>query len=86
MVLDYFYTEPDSEFGKIVKNRKLNPLGEDLYLRSDGIIESDEVKIIQAQRIFKENYYKAGGPWDLKTRDKSASRSTQKQTSCSATE
>lgn len=79
MVLDYFYTEPDSTFGKIVKSRKLNPVGEDVYLRPDGIIVSDEAKIVSAQRIFKENYYKAGGPWDLKTRKKYASGPTQRK-------
>lgn len=77
MIRDYFSTEPDYNFGKVVKCKKPNPVGEDMYLRPDGTIESDEVKIIQAQRIFKENYYKAGGPWDLKTREKYASRSGQ---------
>jgi hypothetical protein len=77
MVGDYFYTEPDFSFGKVLKYRKPNPVGEDMYLRPDGTIESDESKIISAQRIFKQNYYKAGGPWDLKTREKYASRSGQ---------
>jgi hypothetical protein len=76
---DYFYTEPDYESGKVLKYKKPNPVGEDLYLRPDGTIESDEAKIIKVQRIFKQNYYKAGGPWDLKTRKKYASGPTQRK-------
>ena len=74
---DYFYTEPDYNVGKVLKYQKPNPTGQDMRLRPDGTIESDEIKIVRAQRIFKENYYKAGGPWDRKTREKYASRSGQ---------
>lgn len=65
-----YYSETDEQLGKVLKYRKPNPVGEDMYLRPDGTIESDEAKIIRAQQIFKHNYYKAGGPWDLKTREK----------------
>jgi hypothetical protein len=67
---DYFYAENDFKMGKVLKYQKPNPVGEDMYLRPDGTIESDEAKIVRAQQIFKQNYYKAGGPWDLKTRVK----------------
>jgi hypothetical protein len=49
--------------GKILKYRKLNPVGEDVYLNPDGTISKDEDKIIAAQRIFKHNYYKPDGKW-----------------------
>ena len=75
--MSYFEADMDYNVGKVLKYQKPNPLGEDMYLRADGTIESDEVKIIHAQRIFKENYYKAGGPWDRKTREKYKSRSGQ---------
>jgi hypothetical protein len=84
--MSYFVCDVDTNMGKVLKYQKPNPLGEDVYLRPDGTIESDESKIISAQRIFKENYYKAGGPWDLKTREKYAWCSTHKQNSCGETE
>lgn len=57
-----FKSEPDYELGKIVKRYRLNPVGEDVYLMPDGTIEKDEDKIVKAQRIFRENWYKPGGP------------------------
>lgn len=65
-----YHSEPDWELGKVLKYYKPNPIGEDAYLMPDGTVEFDEDKIVQAQRIFKHNYYKADGPWDLKTREK----------------
>jgi hypothetical protein len=65
-----FECDVDIDVGKILKKPRLNPIGEDIYLKPNGSVERDEDKIISAQRIFKENYYKAGGPWDLKTREK----------------
>jgi hypothetical protein len=57
----------DVSSGKILKYRKLNPTGENLYLHPDGTITSDEAKIIAAQRIFKHNWYKPGGPGARRT-------------------
>ena len=71
--MNIFWSESDTNLGKVLKYQKPNPVGEDMFLGPDGKITSDESKIISAQRIFKENYYKAGGPWDLKTREKYAS-------------
>jgi hypothetical protein len=65
-----FYSETDVQLGKVPKYQKPNPVGEDMYLRPDGTIESDEAKIVRAQQIFKHNYYKPGGAWELKTRKK----------------
>lgn len=44
------------------KRQKINPIGENFYLHPDGTVTSDEDKIIKAQRIFKHNWYKPGGP------------------------
>lgn len=68
--MDVFVCSKDHEDGKIVKYQRSNPIGEDVYLLPDGTIVRDEDKIIKAQRIFKHNYYRAEGPWDLKTREK----------------
>lgn len=57
-----FKSETDYELGKILKMRRLNPIGEDVYLMPDGTIEKDEDKIVKAQRIFRDNWYKPGGP------------------------
>ena len=65
-----YYAEADWELGKILKKQKLNPTGEDAHLAPDGAVTFDEAKIVRAQQIFKHNYYRAGGPWDLKTRPK----------------
>ena len=67
---DVFHADLDYEMGKVLKYQRPNPVGEDMYLRPDGTIESDEDKIVRAQQIFKHNYYRAGGPWDIKTRAK----------------
>jgi hypothetical protein len=61
--MDTFISESDSHLGKVLKYQKPNPIGEDVYLNPDGTITRDEDKIIKAQRIFKHNYYKPGGPW-----------------------
>jgi hypothetical protein len=45
------------------KRRKLNPVGENVYLNSDGTVTRDEDKIIAVQRIFIHNYYSLNGPW-----------------------
>ena len=46
----------------IGKRQKINPIGENFYLHPNGTVTSDEDKIIAAQRIFKHNWYKPGGP------------------------
>jgi hypothetical protein len=68
--MDFFKCEADWQLGKVLKYYKPNPIGEDAHLKPDGTVECDEDKIISAQRIFKHNYYRADGPWDLKTREK----------------
>jgi hypothetical protein len=60
----------DIEDGKIIKMRRLNPVGEDIYLNSDGTLTRDEDKIIVAQRIFLHNYYKPGGKGAAKALEK----------------
>jgi hypothetical protein len=76
-MMDVFVTSKDYEEGKVIKYQRSNPLGEDVYLLPDGTIVRDEDKIINAQRIFKHNWYKPEGPWDRKTREKYASGATQ---------
>jgi hypothetical protein len=71
---DVFKCEVDWQVGKIIKYQRANPVGEDAYLMPDGTVVFDEDKIVAAQRIFKHNYYKAGGHWDLMTREKYVSR------------
>ena len=68
--MDVFVSSKDYDEGKVMKYQRSNPIGEDVYLLPDGTIVRDEDKIIKAQRIFKHNYYRAEGPWDLKTREK----------------
>jgi hypothetical protein len=53
----------DVDLGKIAKKPRLNPVGENVYLKPDGTIEKDEDKIIAAQRIFKHELYKPGGKY-----------------------
>lgn len=67
---DVFKSDVDWQVGKVLKYQRANPTGEDAYLMPDGTVVFDEDKIIAAQRIFKQNYYRADGPWDLKTREK----------------
>ena len=63
VVKDLFVSEKDVELGKVVKRPRLNPTGEDIHLDEDGVtIHRDEDKIVRAQRIFKDNYWKPGGP------------------------
>jgi len=59
----FYKTETDVELGKVEKKRRLNPVGENVYLHSDGTVERDEDKIIAAQRIFKHELYKPGGKY-----------------------
>jgi hypothetical protein len=42
------------------KIRKLNPLGEDMYLQPDGTIEKDIDKIIFIQRWWLDRLYRDG--------------------------
>ena len=61
-MIDIFTSSKDYEEGKVVKYQRANPIGEDVYLLPDGTIMRDEDKIIKAQRIFRHNWYKPGGP------------------------
>jgi hypothetical protein len=65
-----FISEPDYDLGKVLKYRRVNPVGEDMYLLPDGTIVSDESKIVKAQRIFKHNYYKPGSRGSRKVLEK----------------
>jgi hypothetical protein len=47
--------------GTILKKRRLNPIGQHVYLNPDGSVERDEDKIIAAQRIFLHHAYKPNG-------------------------
>ena len=62
-----FVGEKDFELGKIEKKRRLNPVGENVFLAADGYIEKDEDKIVAVQRIWKHEYYKPGGKGFLKS-------------------
>jgi hypothetical protein len=64
-MMDVYICDYDIEDGKVLKKRKLNPIGEDVYLQNE-IIVKDEDKIIRTQQIFKHNYYKPGGKWFMK--------------------
>lgn len=68
--MDAFISEPDYKMGKVLKYQKPNPVGEDVYLMQDGTITKDEDRIVKAQRIFKHNYYKPDGPWEVLQRKK----------------
>jgi hypothetical protein len=57
-----YYCESDYMLGKIIKKSRPNPTGQDIHLNTDGTIRRDEDLIISAQRIFKHNWYKEGGP------------------------
>jgi hypothetical protein len=70
--METFESEQDYDLGKAVKYRRVNPIGEDMYLQPDGTIVSDESKIVKAQRIFKHNYYKPGGRGSRKVLEKYA--------------
>ena len=71
--MNIFLCDKDWEVGKVLKYRKLNPVGEDAYLMPDGTVTLDETKIIKAQRIFLHNYYKPDGPWARNIKAKKAS-------------
>ena len=60
--MDAFFADNDTDMGKVLKYYKPNPLGQDMYLKPDGTIESDEDKIRKVQRIFKHNYWCPDGP------------------------
>jgi hypothetical protein len=77
MVEDVFTCEKDSDLGKVVKYMKPNPLGTDAHLMPDGTVVFDEHKIIRAQQIFKENWYRPGGPGARKACEKFTSRTGQ---------
>lgn len=44
-----------------LKKRKLNPVGEHVFLNRDGSIKRDEDKIIAVQRLWLHHAYKPGG-------------------------
>jgi len=52
------------------KKQRKNPLGEDVYLLPDGSVKRDEDAIIAAQRIWKHEAYKPGGPMYQKVMDR----------------
>lgn len=52
---DYFLTDFENDR---YKYRKLNPLGEDMYLRPDGTVEKDIDKIIWFQRWWLNRLYR----------------------------
>lgn len=65
----------DGEFPKdfrreLEKKRKLNPVGENVYLLPDGTVEKDEDAIIAVQRQWKERKYSPGGSLYNKVRDR----------------
>ena len=67
MLVGVFVGEKDFELGKVVKKRRLNPTGENVFLAADGwSITKDEDKIVAIQRIWKHEYYKPGGKGFLK--------------------
>ena len=68
--MEGFFSDQDHQLGKVVKYRRINPVGEDMYLLPDGSIISDESKIVRAQRIFKHNYWKVDGPGAKKVLEK----------------
>lgn len=67
-MIDIFTSAKDCDEGKVLKYQRANPIGEDVYLMPDGTIERDEDKIIKAQRIFRHNWYKPGGPGYMRIR------------------
>ena len=47
----------DEEGQRPRKYRRINPIGEDVYLHDDGTVERDEDKIIAAQKIWRDRAY-----------------------------
>jgi hypothetical protein len=76
-MVDFFISSKDYDEGKVLKYRRVNPIGEDIHLLQDGTIVRDEDKIITAQRIFKHNWYKPGGPGQKRAIEKYKSCATQ---------
>jgi len=71
--MDACFVDDDTVMGKVLKYYKPNPLGQDMYLKPDGTIESDEEKIRKVQRIFKHNYWCPDGPGTRRVMKKYAS-------------
>ena len=63
---DIYDADKDVEVGRVVKKRRLNSTGENVFLRADGSVEREEDKIIAAQRIWRHEYYKPDGKGFLK--------------------
>jgi hypothetical protein len=55
MELDIFHSDFENDRYKF---RRLNPLGEDVYLRPDGTVEKDIDKIIFVQRWWCDRLYR----------------------------
>jgi hypothetical protein len=68
--MESFVSDDDYILGKVIKYRRINPVGEDMHLLPDGTIVSDEFKIVKAQRIFKHNYWMPDGPGAKKVLEK----------------
>lgn len=77
-MMDIFVSSKDCDEGKVLKYQRGNPLGEDVHLMPDGTIVRDEDKIIKAQRIFRHNWYKPGGPGYVRSLENFQSCSGQK--------
>jgi hypothetical protein len=63
---DIYDSERDEHLGRVVKKRRLNSTGENVFLHPDGSVEREEDKIIAAQRIWRHEYYKPDGKGFLK--------------------
>jgi hypothetical protein len=51
----------DVEEGKILKRRRFNPPGDNIYLRKDHTLLAEMDVIKTVQRNFREKYYRPGG-------------------------
>ena len=63
---DIYDADKDVEVGRVVKKRRLNSTGENVFLHPDKSVEREEDKIIAAQRIWRHEYYKPDGKGFLK--------------------
>lgn len=56
-----FDSDPDVALGKIAKKTRVNPPGDNIYLREDQslMVEMDVIKTVQ--RTFRDKYYRPGG-------------------------